>query len=266
MPLSKVGFGPAEIRLDVSDQGRRRRVRERFEEQLREQFPDGVLQEHSDEVWILDPDGSWKIHEEVVATNPDTGEGEAHVVLDRRTGGRPVAMSQLLEAEAVCDEAWEQHDDKLCCPRQMAAILRRDMGEICEDLSTAHRALYPDEPEDWESRGCTPRMILAYCKQHGLGCAVVHNEQVIETLPGPTPLAFAVHGEHTYMYKDHAVCRRLQNRRTNGCAVRLRRAPRASATPDASEWLQWDGEIRPGHFRVEEEEITQVRAWFLERG
>ncbi|MCP3952443.1 MAG: hypothetical protein GY697_09545, partial [Desulfobacterales bacterium] len=67
MPLSRVGFGPAEIRLDVSDQGRRRRVRERFEEQLREQFPDGVVQEHSDEVWILDPDGSWKIHEEVVA-------------------------------------------------------------------------------------------------------------------------------------------------------------------------------------------------------
>ncbi|MCP3956188.1 MAG: hypothetical protein GY697_28840, partial [Desulfobacterales bacterium] len=48
--------------------------------------------------------------------------------------------------------------------------------------------------------------------------------------------------------------------------MRLKKAPRASATPDASEWLQWDGEIRPGHFRVEEEEITQVRAWFLERG
>ena len=46
-----------------------------------------MLLEVSDEKWTLDDDGagSWKVQEEVVAVDPETGEGEAVVnTLDRR--------------------------------------------------------------------------------------------------------------------------------------------------------------------------------------
>ncbi len=51
------------------------------------------------------------------------------MVLDRWVGARPVFM-QFLFAEALCEEASEDHDDKLCCPHHIGAILKLDLGEV----------------------------------------------------------------------------------------------------------------------------------------
>jgi hypothetical protein len=104
-----------------------------------EQELPAVLYEVSEETWTLDPDGSWRIHEETVGTNA-AGFAEAETVLDRPTGARPV-FGNFLFPEALCDEAFEEHDDMLCCPRQMAAVLKKDFGVICSDLSAIERHL-----------------------------------------------------------------------------------------------------------------------------
>ena len=111
-----------------------------------------------------------------------------------------------------CKEAFENHDDMACVPRQIAAVLKRDVGEVCEDMSIIERALYGDER--WPDKGCTPNMVLAYARMHDLGAAVIHNEQVIETIPGNRPvLAFAVHENHCYFYNDRSICNALANRK-----------------------------------------------------
>ena len=152
MPISRFGLKPKSVPLNLDEAQRHALVRRMIEEELSD-----VLYEVSAETWTLDPDGSWLISEETVATNPDTGLAEAHVVLDRRVGARPV-FNQFLFADALCDEAFEEHDDKLCCPRQIASILNIDIGVVCEDLSTVERALY--QRDTWEEIGCSPRMVL----------------------------------------------------------------------------------------------------------
>ena len=57
-----------------------------MKQMVEEELPDGALYEVSDEAWTLDPDGSWRISEETVSTDPDTGIADSHVVLDRRVG------------------------------------------------------------------------------------------------------------------------------------------------------------------------------------
>jgi hypothetical protein len=74
------------------------------------------------------------VSEETAGVHPDTGEAEAHVVLDRRVGAPPLPPPTLLFAEAVCPEAYEEREDNLCAPRQIAAILKRTFEEICDAL------------------------------------------------------------------------------------------------------------------------------------
>jgi hypothetical protein len=157
---------------------------------VRAEIPaDGILYEVSDERWVLDTRGGWKVSEETVGTHPDTGEAEAHVVLDRHIGALPLAPAKLLFPGAVCAEAYEQHADNLCAPQQIAAILKRDFDDACDALRDAeHRLLGTDTLE----QGATSRVIIEFCRQHGLGAAVVHNERVIETLPGRPILAWTV--------------------------------------------------------------------------
>jgi hypothetical protein len=118
---------------------------------------DGVLYEVSEERWLLDPRGSWKISEETVGTHPDTGKAEARVVLDRRIGARPLPPPTMLFADAVCEAAFEEHGDNLCAPRQIAALLKRDMDEICDELRAVGLRLHGTDTLD---QGCTSRVIL----------------------------------------------------------------------------------------------------------
>jgi hypothetical protein len=169
-----------------------------------------VLYEVSEEKWVLDTRGGWRVSEETVGTHSDTGEAEAHVVIDRRLGATPLPPPGLLFPEAVCPEAFEDHGDNLCAPRQIAAILKRDLGEICDELRAAELRLSGSDTVD---QGVTSRVILEFCKQHGFGAAVVWNEKVIETMAGKPVLAWTVHEGHCWFYSTPQVRRALQQRR-----------------------------------------------------
>ncbi|HSG20437.1 MAG TPA: hypothetical protein VLA31_06670, partial [Burkholderiaceae bacterium] len=108
-------------------------------------------------------------------------------------------------------------------------------------------------------------MILEFCRERGYGAAVVHNEQVIESLPGRPVLAWTVHEAHCWFYQTPQVRRALQQRRT-GAATKLRKVQGCSKVPLASEWREWRGEIAEGHFFAPEEELPIIRGWFLSFG
>ncbi len=210
-----------------------------------------------------------------MGVDPETGNPEAHTILDRRTRApEPLVSNTLLYPEALCEEAFATASDNLCGPRQMAALLKCDMGEICTELSRISQELYGTE--QWEDDGATPRMVMEYCRRQGCGCVVIHNEEVIENLPGADPvLAFAVHEDHVYFYKAVAITRALAKRKGPGEAPRLRKAQKQSQTPPASEWERWkclhadEPEddafcVRPGHCWAFEDEMGSIRAWFLQ--
>ena len=76
--------------------------------------------------------GAWVVHEETVATDPDSGRAEAHVN-SRRLGVLDTA-AQLYRPDDICKEAFEQHYDLLCCQRQIASILGKDLEQVCHQL------------------------------------------------------------------------------------------------------------------------------------
>ena len=107
-------------------------------------------------------------------------------------------------------------------------------------------------------------MLLEFDELRGIGCAVVHDEKVIETLAGRPVLAFVVHEGHCYLYSCPRVRAALM-RRDLGPALRLKKAQRASTAPPMSEWTQWAREVAPGHFSCDEEQLDEVRSWFMHR-
>jgi hypothetical protein len=259
LSVESLGLRPVTLPLNLTSPQRHARVRDIIEEQLPD---DGVLYQVSEEVWSLDDAGSWVVAEETVGTDPDTGRAAAHVVMDRRVGAHPVPPATMLFPEAVCETAFEQHDDNLCAPRQIAALLKRDLHEICDELRAVELRLHGT---DTLEEGCTSRVILEWCREHGLGAAVVHNEQVLEILPGKPVLTWTVHESHCWFYQTPQVRRALQHRRTGPVAM-LRKAQGPSNAPLASEWRPWKGEIAEGHFYAPEEELPTIRGWFLSFG
>jgi hypothetical protein len=262
MKVEKLGLKPVEVPLNLTLDKRRKLVQESLEKQMVTTKP---IYEVSDEQWWFDEDGSWAIHEETVGVDPETNEAEAHVVLDRRNRApRPLPSGCLLFQDAICEEAFVESQDNLRMPRQIAAVLRRDMGQVCIELTKASLQLYGTEV--WEDQGATPRMVLEFCKNNAYGCVIVHNEEVIESLAGNPVLAFAVHEDHAYFYADRAA-RSALAKRSVSATVRLRKAQKTQTqTPPASEWKPWSSSVEPGHFWCMEDEIGGVRAWFLENG
>ena len=224
MPIEKLGLTKKELPLNLTHAQRKARIKDMVQDEL----PlSGPLMHHSQEEYFYDDSGGWAVSEETVGVDPESGQGESHVILDRRVG--TLGSGNFLFQDAFCKEAFEHHDDMACVPRQISAVLKRDFGEICDDMSIIERALYGDE--QWPVRGCTPKMVLEYCRMHNLGCAVVHNEQIVESLPGKRPvLAFTVHENHCFFYSDRNVCNALASRKKGG-VQRLKKEQKQSTTP-----------------------------------
>jgi hypothetical protein len=70
-------------------------------------------------------------------------------------GGLNAASHLPHDVDQFLEEAFEEHSDKLCVPRQLAALLRRPMADICESF---------DEmlDEGWRLQGVRPQELEAY--------------------------------------------------------------------------------------------------------
>ena len=91
------------------------------------------------------------VHEEIVATDPDTGRAEAHVS-SRRLGLLDIA-AQLNRPDDICTEAFEQHSDKRCCQRQNASIQGQSLEEVCNQFGELDPLAYIDGVQPTSASG-----------------------------------------------------------------------------------------------------------------
>ena len=73
------------------------------------------------------------------------------------------ACAQLPFHEQILDEAFEEHDDKLCLPRQLAVLLKMSLDDTCAAFDNMCE-------EGWRLRGVTPDEVLEFAKFHGCAC------------------------------------------------------------------------------------------------
>ena len=78
-------------------------------------------------------DAPWHILE--MTTQPADGGPETSVT-ERRLGANPV-VSSLLFPEHITPVAFLEAEDRMCCPRQIAAVTSTDFERVCEGLGDA---------------------------------------------------------------------------------------------------------------------------------
>ena len=164
MPIEKLGMTKIQLPLNLTHAERKARIKNMVIDELPS---DGeALMHHSQEEYVYDDSGAWAVSEETVATDPDSGQAESHVVLDRRLG--TLGSATFLFQDSLCKEAFEKHDDMACVPRQISAVLKRDFGEVCEDMSIIERALYGDER--WPEKRVYAKYGSGICKDARSWC------------------------------------------------------------------------------------------------
>ena len=144
---------------------------------------------------------------------------------------------------------------------------------VCEELQEIERILYGRE--ETIQKECTPRMAIEFARGRKLAASILHNGQVLESIPGENPpLVAALHESHLYFYSGRAKkklskWKSIQDKVATptdqkDVVVKLRREHKSSATtPPANEWLPFKYKIEPGHYYASEEEMPAIRAWFL---
>jgi hypothetical protein len=141
-----------------------------------------------------------------------------------------------------------------------------DFGLICNEMSEVEPKLYGESK--WCEKGCTARMVIEFCKLRNTGVCIMHNGHVLESLAGPNPIVAALHENHLYFYRSMKTRKKLmtwkrEDEKHRGIKLKKEHRPNAT-TPPASEWRLFAHKVEPGHFYTTEEDMTVVRAWFLE--
>ena len=106
------------------------RVKSDVLSQLQIQSQNGmtVLMEVSGETFLHDRVGEWLISS--LTTELQGVEAVSNAVMRQPLGAGPVSCAAFLpHSEHIVDAAWETHDDMLCVPRQLAAVLRISLNE-----------------------------------------------------------------------------------------------------------------------------------------
>ncbi len=157
----------------------------------------------------------------------------------------------------ICKSAFEDVEDNMCVPRQIAEVTRESFETVCDRLDECGTKV-------WREEGATGKTIFEYSKRYGYGCCCLHGEKVIETLLGKNPLCFTTLENHAYFYEDRHIRRRLAQRKECDF-IQIKRDFKESKTPDFSQWLPYT-EAVPGHFHVPEDHVENVRSDFLAKG
>ena len=139
-PMTQLGIDSVTLPLNLTIAQRLAKVKQMVAQRLP---ADGTIYEVSDERYQVDPHAEWFLHEETVKVVD--GKAEADVVMDRRVGARP-SCSQFLFPEGICKEAFEEHEDNCCVPRQIAAVLKVECADVCRDMDAVQLRVYKDAP------------------------------------------------------------------------------------------------------------------------
>ena len=177
-----------------------------------------VLMEISGQVFFYDRDGTWlisamatyipsatrrRVTGKQAAQAPQAPRTEVALHRDLSRGDPLGALSSTSflphDPEAYLEEAFEQHPDRLCVPRQLAALTRKSMEEVCASFDGFLE-------EGWREEGVRPQEIEKWCALYGHPYFLVRAGKLVKIVDPPEKLgkaiAYAIYDGHAYFYKS----------------------------------------------------------------
>jgi hypothetical protein len=153
--------------------------------------------------------------------------------------------------------AFEENDDCLCVPRQVAVLLHKTLQEICESFDELLE-------EGWQEIGVRPEEVERWAALHGHPYILLRGGYVVKTVNPPQKLgkciAYCIHNKHAYFYKTaRSVSQQSAHDRPFQSAM-IEKESRSSQ-PDISEWQDFDGIFKPGYYFCED--IYETRELLL---
>ena len=123
-----------------------------------------VLLMVSGETYSCDATGEWRISK-LSTTTDETGRtvAESNMRLPAQAPGKLLAAAHLpFEPDAFVEEAFEDHGDKLCVCRQIAALTKRSLMSVCDAFDNIL-----DDGGAWRDVGITGEQLKQFCVLHG---------------------------------------------------------------------------------------------------
>lgn len=163
------------------------------------------------------------------------------------------------DPEAYLEEAFQRHEDRLCVPRQLAALTRRPMEEICASFDGLLE-------ERWREEGVRPQEIEKWCALHGHPYFLVRTGKLIKIVDPPEKLgkaiAYCVFDGHAFFYKS---AKTVANWTVTQSSTRqVIQHEHRQQLPEMSEWKDWSMPPTPGHYF--HDDLDRVRRTLLESG
>ena len=165
LPVDEMGIGRILISQGLTDEQKASKIKNDVLRHIGGPTRAGrtVLQEISGQVFYYDRDGTWLISAMGTTLNehghPQT-EAVMHQDLSQGDPLKAYGGAAFLPHDPDCylEEAFEQHDDALCVPRQLAVLTRKPMGEVCASfdglLEQGWREIGGSTPGD-RAMGCS---------------------------------------------------------------------------------------------------------------
>ena len=241
------------------------RVRTRVLEELGLRTEGGatVLMEVSGETFLYDRSRAdeWQISTLSTVVNA-RGQADTNVALRRPMAGLRSCAAMLPYSDQILPEAFLETDDKLCVPRQLAALLGKPLAAVVDTFT----ALL--DGEEWQQQGITAEQLKAYAVAEGHPFFfAVGNRLVLAYEPTAKQgkaIAAAMHDGHCYMYRSARGLANWHLRETAASSrVKLQQEAKC-CLPPLAEWQEWDRRPRPGQFWCSD--LQAARRWFLQSG
>ena len=167
--------------------------------------------------------------------------------------------AQLPFPEQILPEAFEEHEDKLCVCRQLAALLNRPLPQIVDTFTALKWG------EDWKQVGLTAEDLQAFCVSEGHPFFFLSSGRLLLTYEPPEKrgraVACAQFDGHCYMYRSaRSLASWTASDTVKHERSKLQQEVKCSLPP-FSEWQMWEERPSAGTFWCHD--LVAVRAWFL---
>ena len=154
LPVTALEMGLSRQNDAWSDAQVARNVKDAVLRQLGQPGPHEPIYMISGEVYFLHPTNEWAYSSssmQVIDNRVDT-----QIRLRQALGALREVSYQLFAGDQILASAFEERQDMLCVPRQIAELLKLPLQEVMEDFNSIC-------PGNWQQRGVSPTEIRTFC-------------------------------------------------------------------------------------------------------
>ena len=188
----------------------------------------------SGEVYFLHPTNEWAYSSssmQVIDNRVDT-----QIRLRQPLGALREVSYQLFAGDQILASAFEERQDMLCVPRQVAELLKLPLQEVMEDFNSIC-------PGNWQQRGVSPAEIRTFCVWRNAPMFYVDCRGRLLDCFQPAEkeekaVAFTSWNGHAFFYRSAravAACDESEQ------CQRFRRLKRDNPVPELWEGAPWSG-------------------------